>query len=165
MALCYCYRFSLHIFSPQHSIWCVHSNQFVMFTICIYLPAQGRTIQMASTLHHHQQHYNEHCHAFTRTDPLEFQGTHTQENTQVDAASTLISRVAVDLTPKCPLCSGSAHPHQGLTFYWFMILASVQGVDLNFTVVLIYISLINNELERLFIFLLSFWVSSSLNCV
>ena len=143
MALCYRYCFSLHIFFPQPSVWCVHSNQLVMFTICIYVLAQGRTVQIASTLHPHQQHYHEHCHAFTLTDPVEFQGTHTQENTSVDTASTLFSRVPVDLTQQCPPCSGSAPSHQGLTFYWFMIFASVQGVDLNFTVVLIYISLIN----------------------
>ena len=72
-----CFHFSLHIFFPQHSIWCVHSNQLVIFTICIYLLAQGRTIQIASTSHHHQQHYNEHCHAFTLTDPVEFQARDT----------------------------------------------------------------------------------------
>ena len=117
MALCYCYYFSLHIFFfPQHSIWCVHSNQFVMFTICIYLLAQGRTIQIASTLHHHQQHYNEHCHAFTHTDPLEFQGTHTQENTQVDAASTFLSRMAVDLTPTVPTMLGISTSPSRLDF-------------------------------------------------
>ena len=51
-----------------------------MFTILYLSTCPRKDIQIASTAHHHQQHYNEHCHAFPLIDLLEFYGTNTQEN-------------------------------------------------------------------------------------